>query len=67
MKKVKDAKLDVKVSQELKKEYRKIAEEVYGLNLSEFARQCVEYVATNRPILGKGYAPRGQSLQIAIN
>lgn len=63
----KNAKLDVKVTIEKKDELTKIAEEVYGLNLSEWIRQAADYVAVNKPILGKGYAPKGQSLQIAIN
>lgn len=66
MSKVKTAKVNVKVSEADRLQYVEVAGE-YGLNLSEWAREAMRYVATNKPMLGKSYAPKGQSLQIAIN
>lgn len=66
MAKSKEAQVNVKVTPEVKEEYHKVAEE-YGLNLSEWAREAMRYVAANKPTLGKSYAPEGQSLAVSPN
>lgn len=66
MVKPKDAQVNVKVTPETKEQYYKVAAD-YGLNLSEWAREAMRYVATNKPLLGKSYAPEGQSLATSLN
>ncbi len=65
MRKTKEAQLNVKVSPEAKEEYAQIAEE-YGMSLSDWVRYSIDYIAKNKPALGKSFAPREQSL-IAAN
>lgn len=62
----KNAKLNVKVSPEAKEEYALIAEE-YGMSLSDWIRYSMDYIAKNKPALGKSFAPRGQSLAAMVN
>jgi len=65
MRKTKEAQLNVKVSPEAKEEYAQIAEE-YGMSLSDWVRYSIDYIAKNKPALGKSFAPREQSL-MAVN
>lgn len=54
----KDTYVILRVSPEEKLEYEKLAKETYGFKTaSEFVRYALDYISTNRPILGKSFAP----------
>ena len=44
------------------KEMSEFAKAVYDINRSQFIRLAAIYIMRNKPVLGKQYAPEGQSL-----
>lgn len=65
--KYKNPMLRVRYSQEELDKIATFAEDVYNVDRSEFVRLAVSYIMRNKPVLGKRYAPEGQSLTAMNN